>query len=143
MISVECGKLSIKACFSSMVQFINVALTILIASSPVLLAAAVLFVRDRLTLRSGMTRQERDQIIRARSIRALRRWHGFILFCACFSLPFNLADLGHQQARYRVMEAIIAILFIFRSLGKRSEIQIPEPTPAAYTLPHQMPNRFL
>jgi DMSO/TMAO reductase YedYZ heme-binding membrane subunit len=123
-----------------MVQLIRVALILLIASSPVLLAAVVLFVRDRLTLRSGMTKRERNQIAQTRSIHALRRWHVFILFCACVSLPFNLADLGHQQARYRAMEAIIAIFFIFRSLGKRSEIQIPETTPVGYTLPNQMSN---
>src|ERR1700739_385298 len=105
-----------------MMQFIKVALILLIASSPVLLAASVLFVRDRLTLPFGMTKQERSQIVQARSSRALRRWHLFILFCACVSLPFNLSDFRHPQARYRVMEAIIAIFLIFRSIGRRSEV---------------------
>jgi hypothetical protein len=120
-----------------MVQFIKVALIFLIASSPVLLAATVLFVRDRLTLPSGMTNQDRSRIVQARSIRALRGWHLFILFCACVSLPFNLADFRHQTARYRVMEAIIAIFLIFRSIGRRSEIQIPSTTPDC-TLPDEM-----
>jgi hypothetical protein len=120
-----------------MVQFIKVALIFLIASSPVLLAATVLFVRDRLTLPSGMTNQDRSRIVQARSMRALRRWHLFILFCACVSLPFNLADFRHQTARYRVMEAIIAIFLIFRSIGRRSEIQIPSTT-SDCTLPDEI-----
>ena len=121
-----------------MVQFIRVALILLIASSPVLLAAAVLFVRDRLILRPGMTKQERDQVVQARSSRALRHWHVFILFCACVSLPFNLADFKHPQARYRVMEAIIAIFLILRSVAKRSEIQIPDPSASDYALPRKI-----
>lgn len=118
---------------------IKVGLTLLIASSPVLLAAAVLFVRDRLTLRSGMTREDRNRITKARSIRALNRWRIFILFCAVVSLPFNMADFGHQQARHRAVEAIIAIFFIFRYYRKRSEIQIPDPpTSLGYTLPDHL-----
>ena len=121
-----------------MVQALKVGFTLLIASLPVLLAAAVLFVRDRLTLRSGMTREERNRITKARSIRALNRWRVFILFCAVVSLPFNLADFGHQQARYRAVEAIIAIFFIFRYYSKRSEIQIPVPASLGYTLPDHL-----
>ena len=119
-----------------MVQVIKVVVMLLIASSPVLLAVAVLFVRDRLTLRRGMTKEERNRITRAHSVRALNRWRVLILFFACVSLPFNLADFGHQQARYRAVQAIIAIFFIFRYYGKRSEIQILDPTSLAYTLPN-------
>lgn len=121
-----------------MVQVINAGLILLIASSPVLLAAAVLFIRDRLTLRSGLTREERNRITKARSIRALNRWRVFTLFCAVVSLPFNLADFGHQQARYRAVEAIIAIFFIFRYYRKRSEIQISDPSSLNYTLPDHL-----
>jgi len=121
-----------------MVQVVKVGLMLLIASSPVLLAAAVLFVRDRLTFNSGMSREERNRITKIRSIRALNRWRVFILCCAVFSLPFNLADFGHQQARYRTVEAIIAIFFIFRYYRKRSEIQIPDPTSRGYTLPDDL-----
>jgi hypothetical protein len=120
-----------------MVQVIKVGLMLLIASSPVLLAAAGLFVRDRLTFSSGMSREERNRITKIRSIRALNRWRVFILCCAVFSLPFNLTDFGHQ-ARYRSVEAIIAIFFIFRYYRKRSEIQIPDPTSLGYTLPDQL-----
>jgi hypothetical protein len=120
-----------------MVQFARVALIFLLASSPVLLALVVLFVWDRLTLRSGMTRKERNKAVRARSTRALRRWHTFILFCACVSLPLNLADFKHQESRYRVVEAMIAIFLIFRSIGKRSEIRIPS-TNSDCALPNEM-----
>ena len=121
-----------------MVQVIKVVVMLLIASSPVLLALAVLFVRDRLTLRRGMTKEERYRITRAHSVRALNRWRVLILFFACASLPFNLADFGHQQARYRTVQAMIAIFFIFRYYSKRSEIQILDPTSLAYTLPNDL-----
>jgi len=65
-----------------MVQVVKVGLMLLIASSPVLLAVAVLFVRDRLTFSSGMSREERNRITQIRSIRALNRWRVFILCCA-------------------------------------------------------------
>ena len=84
-----------------MVQVLKVALIFLLASSPVLLAVAVLFVRDRLTFSSGMSREERNRITQIRSVRALNRWRVLMLCCAVFSLPLNLADFGHQQARYR------------------------------------------
>lgn len=102
----------------------TIAMTVLFAGTPILLAAIVLWVRDRLTFRQGMSASERSQITRARSTRALNRWHLFTLLCACGSLPFSLANIAHQQARYRLAEAIIAIFFIFRYYQKRSEIRI-------------------
>jgi hypothetical protein len=121
-----------------MMQVIKAGLMLLIASSPVLLAAAGLLIRDRLTFSSDMSREERDRITRIRSIRALNRWRVFILCCAVISLPFNLVDFGHRDARYRSVEAIIAIFFIFRYYNKRSEIQIPDPTGLDYTLPDDL-----
>ena len=110
----------------------------LIAASPVLLAAAVLFIRDRMTLRSGMTTEERNRITKAQSIRALNRWRVITLFFAVVSLLFNLGDFGHQQARYRAVEAIIAIFFIFRYYSRRSEIQVSDPATLNYTLPDHL-----
>lgn len=94
---------------------------------PVLLAGALLFIRDRLTFRPDMSVGERNQIAQARAQRAINRWHLFTFLCACVSLPFNLANIGHQQARSRVAEAIIAIVVIFWYYRKRSEIRIQNP----------------
>src|SRR5882672_4669667 len=110
-----------------MAEVVRTLLILLFAASPVLLAAAILFVRDRFTLPRGISREERNKITRERSARALRGWQIFTLLCACASLPFSLANIAHQQARYRAAEAMIAIFFIFRYYQKRSEIRLDDP----------------
>ena len=115
-----------------MVEIIRIILILLLASSPVLLAAAILFVRDRLTFPRGISKEERNRITQERSARALRRWNIIRLFCACASLPFSLADIAHQQARYRAAEAVVAIFFIFRYYQKRSEIGLDDTATLAY-----------
>jgi hypothetical protein len=110
-----------------MTQWKEIGLTFLFLGIPVLLAAGLLFIRDRLTFRSDTSGEERNQMIQARSQRAMNGWHLFTFLCACTSLPFNLANIGHQQARSRVAEAIIAIVFIFWYYRKRSEIRIQNP----------------
>lgn len=110
-----------------MIQWKEIGLTFLFLGIPVLLAGALLFIRDRLTFRPDMSGEERNQITQARSQRAINGWHLFTFLCACISLPLNLANIGHQQARSRVAEAIIAIVFIFWYYRKRSETRIQNP----------------
>lgn len=107
-----------------MIQWKEIGLTFIFLGIPVFLAAGLLLIRDRLTFRPDMSGEERNQIAQARSQRAINGWHLFTFLCACISLPFNLANIGHQQARSRVAEAIIAIAFIFWYYRKRSEIRI-------------------
>jgi hypothetical protein len=110
-----------------MIQWKEIGLTFLLLGTPVFMAAALLFMRDRLTFRADISREERNQITETRSLRAINGWHLFTFLCACVSLPFNLANIGHQQARSRVAEAIVAIVVIFWYYRKRSEIRVQNP----------------
>jgi hypothetical protein len=110
-----------------MTQWNEIGLIFLFMGIPVFLAAGLLFIRDRLTFRPDMSGEEGNQIAQTRSLRAINGWHLFTFLCACISLPFNLANFGHQQARSRVVEAIVAIVFIFWYYRKRSEIRIENP----------------
>lgn len=112
-----------------MFQLKDFGLVLLIVGVPVLLAASLLFLRDKMTLRHGISQQERNRLIKSHSSRTVDWWHGLTVFFACVSLPLNLANFAHQQARSRVFEAILALLVIFFYYRKRSEERIADPPP--------------
>lgn len=105
----------------------EIGLTILLIGTPFLLAVLFLLARDKLTLR-GLSPVKRKEIVRARSERSLNRWHIFTLVCASASLVINSANVGHQQVRYRVIEAIVATFVVFRYYRKISEERIVNPS---------------
>jgi hypothetical protein len=85
------------------------------------LAAGILFVLDRLTLRRGLSREERRAIVEKRTRRWQRAWFIFYLSCAVIALVVNALNLGHESLRSRigwsVPAAVVVILFLV-SKGK-------------------------
>jgi hypothetical protein len=108
----------------------EISLAVLLIGAPFLLAVVFLLVRDKLTF-GGLSPQQRKKKIQERSERSLNLWHVITLFCASVSLIFNAANVGHQQTRYRILEAIFAIFFVFRYYRKISEERIVNPSGSA------------
>jgi asparagine N-glycosylation enzyme membrane subunit Stt3 len=80
------------------------------------LAAGILFVLDRLTLRRGLSREERQAIVEKRTRRWQRAWFTFYLSCAVIALVVNALNLEHESLRSRigwsVPAAVVVILFL-------------------------------
>jgi hypothetical protein len=80
------------------------------------LAAGILFVLDRLTLRRGLSREERRAIVEKRTRRWQRAWFTFYLSCAVIALVVNALNLEHESLRSRigwsVPAAVVVILFL-------------------------------
>jgi hypothetical protein len=79
-------------------------------------AAGILFVLDRLTLRRGLSREERRAIVAKRTQRWQRAWFIFYLSCAVIVLVVNGLNLGHEGLRSRigwsVPAAVVVIAFL-------------------------------
>src|SRR5580698_1169665 len=86
------------------------------------IAIGILFVFDRLTLRRGLRKEERQAIVNNRTRRWQRRWWIFYVSCAVIALIVNALNLDHESLRMRigwsVPAAIVVILFLL-SNGKR------------------------
>ena len=79
-------------------------------------AAGILFVLDRLTLRRGLSQEERRAVVQKRTQRWQRAWFIFYLSCAVIALVVNGLNLGHESLRSRigwsVPAAVVVILFL-------------------------------
>ena len=79
-------------------------------------AAGILFVLDRLTLRRGLSQEERRASVEKRTQRWHRAWLIFYLSCAVIALVVNGLNLGHESLRSRigwsVPAAVVVIVFL-------------------------------
>jgi uncharacterized membrane protein len=83
------------------------------------LAAGVLFLVDRLTLRSDLTEEERKAIVSKRSGRLSRAWGTFYLSMAVIALVVNGLNLTHESLRSRIgWSALAAVVVISYLLYK-------------------------
>ncbi len=80
------------------------------------IAAGVLFVWDRVTLRSSLTPDERKAIIEKRTEAWQRRWGIFYLTMAAIALVVNALNLGHESLRFRIGTSVpaAAVVIWFR-----------------------------
>jgi hypothetical protein len=87
----------------------------------VAIAAGILFVPDRLTLRPGLSPDERNAILAKRSEKWQRRWGIFYLTMAVIVLIVNGLNLSHESLRSRLGWSIpAAVVVIFFLLSKNS-----------------------
>ena len=79
-------------------------------------AAGILFVLDRLTLRRGLSQEERRAVVEKRTRRWQRVWSIFYLSCAVIALVVNALNLEHESLRSRigwsVPAAVVVIMFL-------------------------------
>ena len=76
------------------------------------IAAGVLFVWDRVTLRSSLTTEERKAILEKRTDAWQRRWWIFYVTMAAIVLVVNALNLGHESLRTRIGTSIPAAVFV-------------------------------
>jgi len=87
----------------------------------VAVAAGILFVIDRLSLRSELTDEERRNFVAKRTQRWQHRWGIFYLSCAVIALVVNALNLGHETLRSRIgwsVPAAAVVIFYLLSRGK-------------------------
>jgi hypothetical protein len=76
------------------------------------LAAAILFALDRITLRSGVSKEDRRIVVEKRTARWQRRWAFFYAWCAAVALVVNALNLEHQPLRRRIAWSVLPALVI-------------------------------
>ena len=85
------------------------------------IAAGVLFIRDRVTLRSSHTPDERKTILEKRTQAWQRRWWIFYVTMGAIVLAVNALNLGHESLRSRIGTSIpaaaVVILFLLSENG--------------------------
>jgi hypothetical protein len=83
------------------------------------LAAGILFVLDRLTLRKASSKGERQLVVAKRTARWRRRWWIFYASCAVIALVVNALNLEHEplsrRIKWSIVPAIVVILFLLSS----------------------------
>jgi hypothetical protein len=83
------------------------------------IAAGILYLVDRLTLRRGLSAEERRAAVAKRTSRARRAWGIFYLSCAVIALVVNVINPDHESLRSRlgwsVPAAVVVILFLLSS----------------------------
>jgi|CZKJ01.1.fsa_nt_gi hypothetical protein len=82
------------------------------------LAAGILFVIDRLTLRKTLSAEERKAAIDTRTERWHRRWNSFFFVMAFIVLFVNAFNLGHESIGWRVGWFVIAAFVVLGYLSK-------------------------
>jgi hypothetical protein len=80
------------------------------------LAAGILFLVDRLTLRSGLSEEERRSLVEKRTQRWQRVWSVFYLSCAVIALVVNVLNPGHEALGWRIGWCVVAALVVIRFL---------------------------
>jgi uncharacterized membrane protein len=87
------------------------------------LAAALLLIRDRLTLRREMSERERDEAIEQNTARTLHWWHTGFLILAIVAVVLDFRRTGHQPGWFLLDIAVVAII-VFKYYRDRSEGRI-------------------
>jgi hypothetical protein len=87
----------------------------------------ILVLLDRLTLRPGLSSEERKEILAKRSQRWQRRWWNFYVCMAVIALVVNGLNLSHENLRSRlgwsIPAAVVVIFFLLsrNSTGRNQE----------------------
>jgi hypothetical protein len=83
------------------------------------IAAGMLYLVDRLTLRRGLSEAERRAVVAKRTHRARRAWGIFYLSCAAIALVVSLINPDHKSLRsmlgWSVPATVVVILFLLSS----------------------------
>jgi hypothetical protein len=88
---------------------------------PFALAAGILFVMDRRTLRKNLSAEERTALVDSRTGR-WRRYYGFFFFImAIIALFVNGFNLGHESLPWRVAWFVIAAFVVLGYLSKSKD----------------------
>jgi len=82
------------------------------------LAAAILLVVDRLSLRSGLSEEERRVAVANRTERWQRRWNFFVFIMALLALFVNAFNLGRESIVLRVIWFVIAAFIVLGYLSR-------------------------
>jgi MFS family permease len=88
---------------------------------PFALAAGILFVMDRLTLRKNLSAEERKTVVDSRTGRWLRYYGFFFCIMAVIALFVNAFNLGHESLRWRVAWFAAAAFVVLRYLSKSKD----------------------
>ena len=89
---------------------------------PFALAAGILFVLDRRTLRKNLSAEERKALVDSRTGRWLRYYGFFFFIMAVIALFVNAFNLGHASLRWRVAWFVIAA-FVVLVISARAKIR--------------------
>jgi hypothetical protein len=85
------------------------------------IAVGILFVLDRLTLRHGLSEEQRKTVVAKRTHRWQRAWGIFYLSCAVIALVVNAINPEHESLRTRLgwsVPAAVVVIWFLLSKGK-------------------------
>lgn len=89
------------------------------------IAARLLFILDRLTLRGNLSAKERTEIVGRRTQKWQRAWGTFYLSMAVIALVVNGLNLSHESLRSRIgwsaVAAVVVIWFLLSTGDKDKE----------------------
>ena len=85
------------------------------------LAAAILFVFDRITLKSGASKEDQRIVIQKRTARWQHRWAFFYASCAAVALIVNAFNLEHQPLKRRIAWSVLPALVVLWFLLSREK----------------------
>jgi Na+/H+ antiporter NhaD/arsenite permease-like protein len=90
----------------------------------VALAAYMLLVRDRSTLRPGMSQAERNRVSRQNHARTVHWSHVIFLIAAIVALVLNFQRTGRQPPWATLAEIAVLAILVFKYYRDRSEERI-------------------
>jgi len=85
------------------------------------LAALILLIVDRVTLRRSFSKEECEAVVIARTERWQRRWNFFFFLMAFIALFVNAFNLGHESIVWRVCWFVLGAFVVLRYLGSRHD----------------------
>lgn len=85
------------------------------------LAALILFVIDRLTLRRGLTEEEHEAVLNSRTERWKRRWKFAFFLMAFMALFVSAFNLDHESMVWRVVRFVVAAFVVLGYLASQHE----------------------
>jgi hypothetical protein len=88
------------------------------------LAVYLLLIRDRHTLRPGMSQAERNRVARQNRARTVHWWHVLFLVAAIVALVLNFRRTGHQPPWAQLAEIAVVAILVFKYYRDRSEERI-------------------
>jgi Na+/H+ antiporter NhaD/arsenite permease-like protein len=90
----------------------------------VALAVYLLLIRDRRTLRAGMSQAERNRVTRQNRVRTVHWSHVLFLVVTIVALVLNFRRTGHQPPWATLAEIAVLAILVFRYYRDRSEERI-------------------
>ena len=90
----------------------------------VALAAYLLFIRDRRTLRPEMSPAERNRVASQNHARTMHWWHVLFLIAAIVAFVLNFRRTGRQPPWAQLAEIAVVAILVFKYYRDRSEERI-------------------